>query len=72
MPDETTSPLRQDLQLLLNRHSAESGSDTPDFVLAEYLAGCLAAFDLAVRTREAWYGRPAGNGAGMRVVINGA
>jgi hypothetical protein len=45
------------LRALLNRYSAENGSDTPDFVLAEYLLGCLLAFDAAVRRREAWYGR---------------
>lgn len=46
---------RTDLEHLLNRHSRENGSDTPDFILAEYLAGCLAAWDQAVSLRTAWY-----------------
>jgi hypothetical protein len=50
-------PFRDELQSLINRHSMENGSDTPDFMLAEYLADCLAAFDKAVRERERWYGR---------------
>lgn len=49
--------LRKEIETALNRHSAENGSDTPDFILAEYLVGCLRAFDAAVSAREAWYGR---------------
>lgn len=48
---------RQDLQALINRHSMESGSDTPDFILAEYLADCLATFDKAASRRERWWGQ---------------
>ncbi len=49
--------LQSALQEVLNRYSAENASDTPDFILAEYITGCLAAFDQAVRSREKWYGR---------------
>lgn len=48
--------LRRDLTNLINRHHRENGSDTPDFILAEYLMGCLDTFDRAVTAREAWYG----------------
>ena len=48
--------LREAIQWQVNRHSAENGSDTPDFVLAEYLTDCLAAFDKAVRRRREWHG----------------
>ena len=48
---------REELQSLLNVHSKENGSDTPDWILADYLSDCLASFDLAVRRREKWYGR---------------
>jgi hypothetical protein len=41
----------------INRYSAENGSNTPDFILAEYLVDCLAAFDRAVTKRAEWYGR---------------
>jgi hypothetical protein len=37
----------------------ENGSDTPDFILARFLADCLEAFDSAVRTRDDWYGHKA-------------
>lgn len=49
--------LHDDIQNAINRHSAENGSDTPDFVLVAYLQACLAAFDAAVIQREVFYGR---------------
>jgi len=60
--------LRQALAEVLNRYSVENGSNTSDFILAEFLVGCLAAFDLAVSRREQWYGRDPRRGpAGMIV-----
>jgi len=41
-----------ELQELINRHSIEGGSNTPDYILAEYLKGCLENFDMCVRRRE--------------------
>lgn len=35
----------------------ENGSNTPDYILADYLSECLAAFDKAVSMRERFYGR---------------
>lgn len=49
--------LRKDIEHVINCNSAENGSDTPDFMLAEFLTDCLAAFDKAVTAREKWYGR---------------
>lgn len=46
-----------ELEDLINRHSTEGGSNTPDFILAEYLKQCLETFDMCVRRREEWYGR---------------
>ena len=48
---------REELTYLINRYSKENGSNTPDFILAEYLDGCLNAFDSAVENRSKWYGR---------------
>lgn len=48
---------RSELTTVLNRCCRENGSNTPDFVLAQYLANCLDAFDLAVLDRCVWYGR---------------
>ncbi len=48
---------RKELEKLVNKHSMESGSDTPDFILADYLVGCLNSYDIALKAREKWYGR---------------
>lgn len=49
------SELVKDIAEVLNRHSAENGSDTPDFILAAYLVSCLMSFDTAVLGRSTWY-----------------
>ena len=59
MPDRHTA-FAQRLEALINAHSQENGSDTPDFILAQYLLGCLAVWNDAVKRREKWYGREAG------------
>jgi len=48
---------RRDLAELINRYSRESESNTPDFMLAEYLIMCLVAFNKTIRHREEWYER---------------
>lgn len=50
------SDLRSELASLLNRNCAENVSNTPDFILAQYLLDSLTAFDRAVYTRDRWYG----------------
>lgn len=49
----------RELAEVINRHSMENGSDTPDFLLAEYLLSCIESYNRAVRCRERWYGRKA-------------
>lgn len=48
---------KKELEHLINRYSMENGSDTPDFILADYLTDCLESYDGAVKAREKWYGR---------------
>lgn len=48
--------LRTEIEHSINRVSAEAGSNTPDFILAEFLMGCLVAFDVATKVRDLWYG----------------
>ena len=48
--------LREKIEYSINETCAENGSNTPDFVLAEYLTDCLVAFDKAVGRRDDWYG----------------
>lgn len=51
------SQFREELTILINRHSMENGSNTPDFLLAEYLTGQLNLWDQFVTRREYWHGR---------------
>lgn len=48
--------LRQELAELLNRHSRENKSNSPDFLLANFMLDCLQAGEELVRAREQWYG----------------
>ena len=47
---------RQELETLINRYSLENGSNTPDFILADYLMECLQNFDKTMGARSKWYG----------------
>ena len=53
--DTNRTGFRAELEALINRHSKEGGSDTPDFILADYMADCLDAYDKAVTRRTEWY-----------------
>lgn len=46
---------QSELGSLINRYSKENESNTPDFILAQYLIGCLETFNAAVKRREDWY-----------------
>ncbi len=54
MSDETD--FVSELRALINRHSKENGSNTPDFILASYLNGCLMTFNATLNKRDRWYG----------------
>lgn len=43
---------QKELEQLINRHSVENGSNTPDYVLAQYLVACLAAYEGAVNATK--------------------
>lgn len=57
-PDtENTEPtFFQELEALINRHSKENASNTPDFILAEFMEQCLLLFDQATNARSVWFG----------------
>ena len=55
--DQMKKTFEEELESLINRHSKENESNTPDFILAQYIAGCFAVFNTAVQQRERWYGR---------------
>lgn len=57
MLDQNDPPsFERDLAQLLNRYSKENGSNTPDFLLRNYLIACLAAYDTALTARDKWFG----------------
>lgn len=49
----------EELETLINKHSMENGSNTPDWILARYLRECLSLWNMTVQQRETWYGRDA-------------
>jgi len=42
---------------VINRTCVENDSNTPDFILAEYVKDCLDIFAKTSRAREKWYGK---------------
>ncbi len=54
---EKATNFKDELVALINRFSKENGSDTPDFLLGEYLDRALNNYDKTVVDRESWYGR---------------
>jgi hypothetical protein len=59
IPQDRYTHFTKELERLIDRFSQENGSDTPDFILTQYLLGCLSAWNDAVTARERWYGRSA-------------
>lgn len=45
----------KELTELINKHSLENDSDTPDFILAKYLVWCLRGYNGAIKERGHWY-----------------
>lgn len=55
---ETIEPektFERELTVLINKHSLENGSNTPDMILAKYLLNCLSVFNIATKERSTWY-----------------
>jgi len=53
---ERTESFEVELTSLINKYSMEDESNTPDFLLAEYLVNCLDAFNKVTISRCGWYG----------------
>ena len=51
-----TTPFEKGLEELINSHSMENDSNTPDFILAEYLQECLDSFNNTTNKRDKWNG----------------
>ena len=55
MMDQKTkdyTEFREELRRTINCHCMENGSNTPDYVLAEFLVGVLKTFDKAINQRN--------------------
>lgn len=50
-PDGKMVEFRKELTALINKHSLENGSDTPDFILVDYLCSCFDAFNQALQAK---------------------
>jgi hypothetical protein len=48
-------PFSDALTTLINQYSMENGSNTPDFILSEFLIRCLQSFDEVTKARTTWY-----------------
>ena len=48
--------LTKKIESVLNVACAENESNTPDWILANYLMCCLKAFNEAAQQRDKWYG----------------
>jgi hypothetical protein len=46
----------KELEQLINKHSMENQSDTPDFILAEFMMNALQSYERAIYQRTSWYG----------------
>ena len=57
MSEPNMSDFERELSSLINKHSLENDSDTPDFLLASYLRSCLEVFSAMMLQRERWWGR---------------
>ena len=55
-PQPDAPDLRTELASLLNRYSRENVSNTPDFILRDFMWDALKAFERGVKRRDDWYG----------------
>lgn len=61
---EPDASFREELESLINRHCLEGGSMTPDYVLADYLQGCLDLWNRTTRERDRWWDHKPSIGGG--------
>lgn len=54
-PEGDDGEFTKELQVLINRYSKENGSNTPDYILANYLLGCLQNWNKHVMHRSDFY-----------------
>ena len=45
----------EELTVLINKHSLENLSNTPDFILADFIVGCISNFGYIMESRDNWH-----------------
>jgi len=45
----------KELENIINKHCMENCSNTPDFILAQYLGTCLENYNATISKRDNWY-----------------
>lgn len=50
--------LTRELSNLLNRYNADNWANTPDFILAEHLMGCLRQYRATLEHTRTWHRWP--------------
>lgn len=50
--------LTEELASLLNRHNVDNWANTPDYILAEHLMGCLRQYRATLETNRQWHRWP--------------
>lgn len=58
----------KELEQLINKHSIENKSNTPDFILAKYIINCLDNFEGIMHLRDGWHGNI--SKPGMKELMN--
>lgn len=51
-----STDFQQELSALINKHSIEDESNTPDYILAQYIRKVLSAYNECIISRDEWYG----------------
>lgn len=53
---ENEKKFKEELTVLINKYNLEVKSNTPDYILADYLMVCLDGFNKATNSRSKFYG----------------
>ncbi len=54
--DSQKPTFEQAIAAVINSYSKENESDTPDYILAQYVSNCLEAYKKAIMLRDSWFG----------------
>lgn len=55
--EEKIKDFSKEIETLINKYSFENDSNTPDFILADFIVQALKNFNNTSRAREKWYGK---------------